>query len=261
MENCRNLKIDSKYGQKQPYFGRPVSHFFRGPGGRFRLEDCRWLWDRMAGRRLVRLEPGLRRFSNSCEVLRSVQCGVFLRKTPLRGCGSALYQLENRYKQGGEDWRRCDILLWMRITLAHIGTRAGSKDGLEPLIQSYLERCSALARCRTEGFRTEEAMLEWLERQQGRTPALAVLLDGRGRQMSSEDLARWVGARRDEGAQHLVFAVGPASGWSDAARKRALLLLSLGPMTLAHALARLVMAEQIYRAFTILTGHPYHAGH
>ena len=149
----------------------------------------------------------------------------------------------------------------MQVTLAHIGTRPGSKDSLDPLIKTYLERCSALARCRTEGFRTEEAMLEWLERQQGRTPAQAVLLDSLGRQMTSEGFAAWLGARRDEGAQHIVFAVGPASGWSEAARKRAQLLLSLGPMTLAHALARLVMAEQIYRAFTILTGHPYHAGH
>jgi 23S rRNA (pseudouridine1915-N3)-methyltransferase len=103
--------------------------------------------------------------------------------------------------------------------------------------------------------------LDWLDKQQGRTPVMAVLLDSRGRQMSSEVFAAWLGARRDEGTQHVVFAVGPASGWSDAARNRAQLLLSLGPMTMAHALARLVMAEQLYRAFTILTGHPYHAGH
>src|ERR1035438_7186126 len=149
----------------------------------------------------------------------------------------------------------------MQITLAHIGTRPGSKDSLDPLIETYLERCSAFARCRTEAFRTEEAMLEWLGRQQGRTPAVAVLLDSRGRQMTSEAFAAWLGARRDEGTQQIVFAIGPASGWSEAARARAQLLLSLGPMTLAHSLARLVMAEQIYRAYAILTGHPYHAGH
>jgi len=149
----------------------------------------------------------------------------------------------------------------MQITLAHIGTRSGSKDGLDSQIQTYLERCASFARCGTEGFRTEEAFLGWLERQQGRTAALAVLLDSRGKQMKSEDFASWLGGRRDEGCQHIVFAIGPASGWSDAARKRALLLLSLGPMTMAHALAKLVMAEQLYRAFTILTGHPYHAGH
>jgi 23S rRNA (pseudouridine1915-N3)-methyltransferase len=88
-----------------------------------------------------------------------------------------------------------------------------------------------------------------------------VLLDSRGRQMTSEAFAAWLGARRDQGTQHIVFAIGPADGWSQAARDRAQLLLSLGPMTLAHSLARLVMAEQLYRAFTILSGHPYHTGH
>ena len=149
----------------------------------------------------------------------------------------------------------------MNLTLAHIGARSGAKDPFDALTAVYLERCSAFARCNSEAFRSEEAMLEWLIRQQARTPAVAVLLDSRGRQMSSEAFAGWLGARRDEGAQHIVFAIGPASGWTEAARKQAHLLLSLGEMTLAHALARLVMAEQIYRAYTILTGHPYHAGH
>jgi 23S rRNA (pseudouridine1915-N3)-methyltransferase len=103
--------------------------------------------------------------------------------------------------------------------------------------------------------------MEWLGRLEGRTPAVAVLLDSRGRQMTSEAFASWLGGRRDQGAQHIVFAVGPASGWSEPSRLRANLLLSLGPMTMAHSLARLVMAEQLYRAFAILTGHPYHGGH
>jgi 23S rRNA (pseudouridine1915-N3)-methyltransferase len=149
----------------------------------------------------------------------------------------------------------------MNLTLAHIGARPGSKDEVDALTAVYLGRCAAFAHCRAEAFRTEEALLDWLKRLEGRTPALAVLMDGRGRQMSSEAFAAWLGARRDEGAQQIVFAIGPASGWSEEARKRADLLLSLGPMTLAHALARLVMAEQLYRAFTILTGHPYHSGH
>jgi 23S rRNA (pseudouridine1915-N3)-methyltransferase len=148
----------------------------------------------------------------------------------------------------------------MQITLAHIGARSRAKDGYEPLIQEYLERCQAFARCRAEVFRSEMALLEWLGRQRSRVPAVVVLLDGRGREMSSEALAAWLAARRDQGAQQIVFAVGPASGWSEAARSRAQLLLALGEMTLAHSLARLVMAEQIYRAFTILTGHPYHRG-
>ena len=149
----------------------------------------------------------------------------------------------------------------MQLTLAHIGARANSKDGFDALTQIYLDRCSPFARCQSEAFRTEEALLEWLGRQQGRTTAVPMLLDSRGKQMNSEAFAGWLGARRDEGAQHIVFAIGPASGWSEAARERAQLLLSLGPMTMAHALARLVVAEQLYRAFTILTGHPYHTGH
>jgi 23S rRNA (pseudouridine1915-N3)-methyltransferase len=149
----------------------------------------------------------------------------------------------------------------MQMTLAHIGARLGSRDELEPLVQAYLERCSGFARCQTEGFKKEDAFLAWLDQQQGRTPAVAVLLDSRGKQMSSEVFAAWLGARRDEGSQHLVFAVGPSDGWSGAARKRAGLLLSFGPMTMAHAVARLVTAEQLYRAVTILTGHPYHSGH
>jgi 23S rRNA (pseudouridine1915-N3)-methyltransferase len=149
----------------------------------------------------------------------------------------------------------------MQITLAHIGAKPNSKDGFDSLAHLYLDRCSGFARCRTEAFKTEEALLDWLGRLQARTPAVPVLLDSRGRQMISEAFAAWLGALRDQGAQNIVFAIGPADGWSPAARAQAQLLLSLGPLTMAHALARLVVAEQLYRAFTILTGHPYHAGH
>jgi len=153
------------------------------------------------------------------------------------------------------------ILLFMRLTLAHIGARPGAKDSYNALTETYLERCSAFADCRPEAFRSQEALLEAIAKRQGRTPSLVVLLDSRGKQMSSEAFASWLGCRRDEGAQQIIFAIGPASGWSDSTRQRAHLQLSLGPMTLAHALARLVLAEQIYRAFTILAGHPYHGGH
>jgi 23S rRNA (pseudouridine1915-N3)-methyltransferase len=132
----------------------------------------------------------------------------------------------------------------MNLTLAHIGARPAAKDEFDALTAVYLGRCSAFAHCKAEAFRTEQALLDWLLRLEGRTPAVAVLLDSRGRQMSSESFAAWLGERRDQGAQQIVFAVGPASGWSEAARLRAQLLLSLGPMTMAHALARLVMAEQ-----------------
>ena len=155
------------------------------------------------------------------------------------------------------------MLLFMQVTLTHIGARGGAKDGYEELVGGYLARCTGAMRCASEAFRSQSAFLEWIGRQRGRTEVALVMLDGRGKGMSSESLAEWLGCRRDAGAQRVVFAIGPADGWSDEARaegKRRGILLSLGPMTLAHQLARLVVAEQIYRATTILTGHPYHRG-
>jgi 23S rRNA (pseudouridine1915-N3)-methyltransferase len=153
------------------------------------------------------------------------------------------------------------IVASMQIVLAHIGPKSSSRDPFDQLVAMYLKRSSAFARFQEHAFRTEDALFEWLDRQQRRSPAVTVLLDTHGRQMTSESFAEWLGRQRDSSTQQLVFCIGPADGWSDTSRKRATLLLSLGPFTLAHALARLVLAEQLYRAFTILTGHPYHSGH
>ena len=164
----------------------------------------------------------------------------------------------------GPAWRPESVILQlMQVTLAHIGSRAAGKDGYEELVTSYLKRSAGALRAGVESFRSEAAFLEWLARQRGRTEAALLMLDGRGKTMSSEALAAWLGKRRDEGVQHVVFAIGPADGWSDEGLAEGMRrggLLSLGPMTLAHQLARLVVAEQIYRAATILTGHPYHRG-
>jgi len=153
------------------------------------------------------------------------------------------------------------MLHFMELILAHVGARIPGGDEFRTLSELYLQRASAFMPSEAMGFRSEQNLLEWLERKSGRMLPVAVLLDSRGRQMTSEAFAGWIGERRDQGARQIAFAVGPASGWSDEARRRAQLLLSLGPMTMAHALARLVLAEQIYRACTILAGHPYHSGH
>ena len=87
---------------------------------------------------------------------------------------------------------------------------------------------------------------------------MIVLLDERGRAMTSQQFAAWLGRERDEGRQRIVFAIGPADGWPAESKKHAGLLLSLGAMTMAHELARVVLCEQLYRALTILAGHPYH---
>jgi 23S rRNA (pseudouridine1915-N3)-methyltransferase len=151
----------------------------------------------------------------------------------------------------------------MKITLAAVAPRRtrSKTEASDRLIADYIERATRYIACDSELFDSEEAVLEWLDLQSGRTPAYAILLDSRGRQYTSDEFAAQLGRIRDEGVQRLVLAIGPADGWSPAARQRANLLFSFGRMTLPHQLARVVLAEQVYRALTILAGHPYHSGH
>ena len=85
-----------------------------------------------------------------------------------------------------------------------------------------------------------------------------VLLDERGRQMSSEEFAALLGKWRDEGVRETRFLIGAADGHGDAARDGADLLLAFGAMTWPHLMARAMLAEQLWRATSILAGHPYH---
>jgi 23S rRNA (pseudouridine1915-N3)-methyltransferase len=148
----------------------------------------------------------------------------------------------------------------VKLTIASIAGRARSVH-CDALVAEYVKRTSAYLPVTTEIFRTSEAFFEMLSKQRSRLAATLVMLDSTGRQFSSEELARWLRRQRDEGRQRIVFTIGPADGWSDEDRARASLLLSLGSMTLPHELARVVLCEQVYRAFTILAGHPYHSGH
>lgn len=84
-----------------------------------------------------------------------------------------------------------------------------------------------------------------------------VALDPDGRRWSSQELAAYLRKQRDGGGRAIAFCVGGADGFSGAFRERADLLLSLSPMTLPHELARVMLLEQLYRAFTMLAGHPY----
>lgn len=88
--------------------------------------------------------------------------------------------------------------------------------------------------------------------------AKIVVLDERGRQTGSETFAKKLGGWQDEGVPAVVFMIGGADGHTDELRKRADWLLAFGEMTWPHFLARAMLAEQIYRAKTILDGHPYH---
>jgi 23S rRNA (pseudouridine1915-N3)-methyltransferase len=90
--------------------------------------------------------------------------------------------------------------------------------------------------------------------------ARLICLDPGGEPLSSEAFARLLAKLRDEGAETAAFLIGGADGLSKEVLGKAPKRLSLGPMTLPHGLARIVLAEQIYRAATILAGHPYHRG-
>ena len=90
------------------------------------------------------------------------------------------------------------------------------------------------------------------------TPLRTVLLDEKGRDLSSDQLAAQLEQWRDGGIRETRFVLGAADGHSDAERGEADLLLAMGAMTWPHLLARAMLAEQLYRAATILAGHPYH---
>jgi 23S rRNA (pseudouridine1915-N3)-methyltransferase len=151
----------------------------------------------------------------------------------------------------------------VKITLTFIAPRRtrSKSEATDRLLADYIDRVIRYVPCESQVFDSEPAFLEWLDRQPSRTPAQAILLDSRGQQYTSDEFAAHVGRLRDDGAQRLVIAIGPADGWSAQARQRANLLFSLGRITLPHQLARVVVAEQVYRALTILAGHPYHSGH
>ena len=85
-----------------------------------------------------------------------------------------------------------------------------------------------------------------------------VALDERGRAFTSPQFAAHLGAWRDQGVRQVVFVVGGAFGLADAVRSRADLVLALSAMTFPHQLVRVLFAEQLYRATTILQGSPYH---
>lgn len=90
------------------------------------------------------------------------------------------------------------------------------------------------------------------------TPVRNVLLDERGKQLSSEEFAAMLGRWRDDGVREARFLIGAADGHGDAARTEADLLIAFGAMTWPHMLARAMLAEQLWRATSILAGHPYH---
>lgn len=137
----------------------------------------------------------------------------------------------------------------MRLYLYYAGKRRD--QAAHSLAEDYIRRASRFANCQMVRF--DPSRVHPGERHPG---ARLILLDPAGRTMDSIQFARWISqAERD--ARELVFAVGGADGLPAAWKAAADLLLSLSPLTMPHELARAVLAEQIYRAFATLRGHPY----
>jgi 23S rRNA (pseudouridine1915-N3)-methyltransferase len=155
----------------------------------------------------------------------------------------------------------------VKIKIAWIGKT--KEPAIQSLTDEYLKRISHYAQVEGQALRDEAALLQLCGRspvsKASKTASFAkstlALMDLRGKKYSSEEFARFLGDYQDRNPLPLVFAVGPADGFSEAARSAAQHTISLGSMTLAHELARVVLLEQLYRAFTILKAHPYHKGH
>ncbi len=157
----------------------------------------------------------------------------------------------------------------MRLIVAAVGRL---KDAERELCDRYVERFDAAGRALKLGplkiseiGESRAATPDLRKTDEARRLAKAaagadvtVALDGRGRALSSEALARWLAAERDGGAKSMAFLIGGPDGHGQQALDAVKLRLTLGAMTLPHGLARIVLAEQLYRAATILSGHPYH---
>ena len=147
----------------------------------------------------------------------------------------------------------------MKLKIAWVGKT--KEPSIRSLTEEYLKRLGRYVPTESQELASEEALLKLAERASGRTRPTLVLLDQRGRQFTSEQFAELLRDQQDRGSQQLLFAIGPTDGFTDQGRHAADLILSFGKMTLSHELARVVLLEQLYRAFTILKGHPYHKGH
>jgi 23S rRNA (pseudouridine1915-N3)-methyltransferase len=153
----------------------------------------------------------------------------------------------------------------MRLTIAAVGRLSLARAGPEAaLFDHYARRLAqpptvrevAEERSRETGERRRREASRLLE--QVPRGAVLVALDAGGVALDSPGLARRIGAWRDSGRQDLCFAFGGPDGLDETVRQQADFILSMGPMTWPHLLARGMLVEQLYRAQCILAGHPYH---
>jgi 23S rRNA (pseudouridine1915-N3)-methyltransferase len=141
----------------------------------------------------------------------------------------------------------------MKIRLIMLGKTR--REQARSLIDDYVDRIQNYADTEITELRdTSPAALRKLKTDPAAT---VVLLDAAGKQFTSQQFASWLGDLRDRGTRELVFLCGDAEGFPTDLRASAKQKISLSTLTMPHEFARVILAEQIYRAFAILAGHPY----
>ena len=140
----------------------------------------------------------------------------------------------------------------MRLQLLMLGKTR--RPEMCALLEDYVKRIRRTCPIEIVEFRDADAAMKKLDADRAAT---TILLDPGGRTIDSNALAKWLGELRDRGTRQLTLVCGDAGGFPEALRERVTQELSLSPMTLSHELARVVLAEQLYRAFAILSGSPY----
>jgi len=140
----------------------------------------------------------------------------------------------------------------MRIRLLMIGKTRHPE--MRAILDEYVKRIGRSCPIEVTEVRDGVAAIKKLDADRAAT---VVLLDAVGKNLDSNALAKWLRELRDRGTRELSFLCGDADGFPDDLRQRAHQKLSLSAMTLSHELARVVLAEQLYRAFAILSGSPY----
>jgi len=139
----------------------------------------------------------------------------------------------------------------MRIRLVLLGRTRRAE--MRSLFDDYITRLRRFVDVEMVEFRDSKAF----ERRKKEPATHFILLDADGKRPGSEDFAAWMGRERDKGIREYTFLCGDAAGFPNSVRGLAKEKLSLSSFTLSHELARVVLAEQLYRAFAILAGHPY----
>jgi 23S rRNA (pseudouridine1915-N3)-methyltransferase len=125
---------------------------------------------------------------------------------------------------------------------------------LRAVFDDYVKRIGRAAPIEVNEVRDAGAALKRLDADRAAT---VLLLDAGGKPQDSETLARWLVEQRDRGTREIIFVCGDADGFPEPLRRRVTQKLSLSPMTYSHELARVMLVEQLYRAFAILSGSPY----